>query len=82
MCLKFNFGLLGEKLTDKEVDIVFDDCLDEENSDGEIEYDRKFRAKTDYTINELIIMVIVAFLRRMCEKDPPLQKNKKPAAAQ
>lgn len=42
-CLEFNFGFLGEKLTDKEVDIVFDDCLDEENSDGEIEYDRKFR---------------------------------------
>lgn len=36
------FSDLGEKLTDAQVDVVFEDCLDEENSDGEIDYDRKW----------------------------------------
>ncbi|XP_022920381.1 myosin light chain alkali-like isoform X2 [Onthophagus taurus] len=30
---------LGEKLTDAQVEEVFEDCLPEENDDGEIEYD-------------------------------------------
>ncbi|KAJ3667143.1 hypothetical protein Zmor_002545 [Zophobas morio] len=29
---------LGEKLTDHQVDEVFEDCLDEEDDEGEIEY--------------------------------------------
>lgn len=31
----------AEKLTDAEVDELFDDCLDEEDDDGQIDYDRK-----------------------------------------
>lgn len=34
------FAALAEKLTDAEVDELFEDCLDEENDDGEIVYDR------------------------------------------
>lgn len=33
---------LGEKLTDAEVDELFEDCLDEEDDEGEIPYERKF----------------------------------------
>lgn len=32
---------LGEKLTDAEVDELFEDCLDEEDDEGEIPYERK-----------------------------------------
>lgn len=31
----------GEKLSDPEVDKVFEDCLPEEDDDGMIEYDSK-----------------------------------------
>ncbi|KAF5304376.1 hypothetical protein FQA39_LY09755 [Lamprigera yunnana] len=31
---------LGEKLTEKEVDLVFDDCMGEEDDEGQIEYKR------------------------------------------
>lgn len=34
-------AFLGEKLTDVEVDELFEDCLDEEDDEGEILYDRK-----------------------------------------
>lgn len=34
---------LGEKLTDIEVDELFEDCLDEEDDEGEILYDRKLK---------------------------------------
>ncbi|KAK9881077.1 hypothetical protein WA026_014421 [Henosepilachna vigintioctopunctata] len=48
---------LGERMTDAEVDEVLEDCLDEEDDEGEIPY--------------------IPFLRRMCEKDPPLKPKKK-----
>lgn len=32
---------LAEKLTDAEGDVLFEDCLDEENDEGEIPYIRK-----------------------------------------
>lgn len=33
---------LGERLTDAQVDEVFEDCLPEEDDEGEIEYDSKY----------------------------------------
>lgn len=69
--------ILGEKLTEDQVDILFEDCLDSENSEGEIEYDRKL------AVNWWVsgwCCCFVAFLRRMCEKAPPLDRKKKPAA--
>lgn len=32
---------LGEKLTEDEVDELFEDCLDEEDDEGQIPYIRK-----------------------------------------
>lgn len=34
--------VLGEKLTEDQVDELFEDCLDEEDDDGQIPYIRKF----------------------------------------
>lgn len=37
----FTLLFLAEKLTDDEVDELFEDCMDEEDDEGEIYYDRK-----------------------------------------
>ena len=48
MCGKFNFlpkisyPLLGEKLTEAEVEEVTNECLDPEDEDGMINYVRKY----------------------------------------
>lgn len=39
---KIFISITGEKLTNDQVDELFDDCLDEEDDDGMIPYDRKY----------------------------------------
>lgn len=40
------YNLLGEKLTDAEVEEVLKDCMDPEDDEGFIPYDRKYRFVT------------------------------------
>ncbi|KAL3277632.1 hypothetical protein HHI36_012973 [Cryptolaemus montrouzieri] len=55
--LRHSLLSLGERMTDAEVEELLEDCLDEEDDEGEIEYS--------------------PFLKRMCEKAPPLKPKKK-----
>lgn len=39
--------ILGEVLTDDEVSAVMNDCMDEEDEEGQIQYGRKYKLKRE-----------------------------------